>query len=59
MNRKSFSNLAKVKGARTPAPGAAAIQGTSTGGRVPTGKGTKPGPRGGATSRLGATRSGG
>jgi hypothetical protein len=49
MNRKSFSQLAKVKGARTPAPGAAAIQGTFTGGRVPaTGKGTDPlkGPRG-------------
>jgi hypothetical protein len=44
MNRKGFSNLAKVKGARTPdgSLGRAAIQGTGTGGRIPVGKGTNP-----------------
>ncbi len=61
MNRKSFSQLAKVKGARTPdgTPGPAAIQGTATGGSIPTGKGTNPKPRGGGVSRIGATRTGG
>lgn len=44
MNRKSFSQLAKVKGAR-PSDGSlgrAAIQGTGTGGAIPVGKGTNP-----------------
>jgi hypothetical protein len=51
MNRKGFSQLAKVKGPR-PSDGqlgSAAIQGTFTGGRIPaTGRGTNPlkGPRG-------------
>ncbi len=44
MNRKSFSELAKVKGARTPSGhlGSAASQGTGTAGSIPTGKGTNP-----------------
>jgi len=44
MTRKSFSKLAKVKGARTPSGhlGSAAAQGTGTGGRIPVGKGTNP-----------------
>ncbi len=44
MNRKSFSNLAKVKGARThdAQVGTAALQGTGSGGKGPVGKGTNP-----------------
>ncbi len=44
MTRKSFSKLAKVKGARPSdgSVGRAAIQGTGTGGRIPVGKGTNP-----------------
>ncbi len=44
MNRKSFSNLAKVKGARTPSGhlGSAAMQGTGGPGEIPVGKGTNP-----------------
>lgn len=44
MNKKSFSTLAKIKGARTPSGhlGSAAIQGTGTGGNIPVGKRTNP-----------------
>jgi hypothetical protein len=58
MNRKSFSQLAKVKGARTPdgQVGSPAIKGTGSGGKIPVGTGTNPRPRGGASSPLGATR---
>jgi hypothetical protein len=44
MTRKSFSRLAKVKGARTPdgQVGTAALQGTASGGKFPVGKGTNP-----------------
>jgi hypothetical protein len=44
MTRKSFSRLAKVKGARQPdgQVGRAAIQGTGSAGSIPVGKGTNP-----------------
>ncbi len=44
MTRKSFSRLAKVKGARPPdgSLGRAAIQGTGANGKIPVGKGTNP-----------------
>lgn len=66
MNRKSFSNLAKVKGARTPSGhlGSARMQGTgspnvASPNHIPTGKGTRPSLVGGAKTRQGSTRTGG
>lgn len=61
MNRKSFSKLAKIKGARTSDGhlGSAAIKGTGASSfaspeHIPVGKGTNPNPRGPSRTRLGS-----